>query len=39
MKSDDRKPTTTATRLPVPSDEYALTVGPDGSSLIVPFPD
>ena len=30
MKNDDRKPTTTDAGIPVASDEYSLTVGPDG---------
>jgi catalase len=34
MKNDDRKPTTTDAGIPVPSDEYSLTVGPDGPILL-----
>ena len=34
MKSDDRKPTTTDAGIPVTSDEYSLTVGPDGPILL-----
>jgi catalase len=30
MKNDDRKFTTTDAGIPVSSDEYSLTVGPDG---------
>ncbi len=34
MKNDDRKPTTTDAGIPVPSDEFSLTVGPDGPILL-----
>jgi catalase len=34
MKNDDRKPTTTDAGIPVASDEYSLTVGPDGPVLL-----
>ena len=34
MKNDDRKPTTTDAGIPVSSDEYSLTVGPDGPILL-----
>src|SRR3977135_1733909 len=34
MNSNDRKPTTTDAGIPVPSDEYSLTVGPDGPILL-----
>jgi catalase len=34
MKSDDLKFTTTDSGIPVPSDEYSLTVGPDGPILL-----
>jgi catalase len=34
MKNDDRRPTTTDAGIPVSSDEYALTVGPDGPILL-----
>jgi len=34
MKNDDRKPTTTDAGIPVASDEYSLTVGPDGPILL-----
>lgn len=34
MKSDDRRHTTTDAGIPVPSDEYSLTVGPDGPILL-----
>jgi catalase len=34
MKNDDRKFTTTDAGIPVPSDEYSLTVGPDGPILL-----
>ena len=32
--SDNRKPTTTDAGIPVPSDEFSLTVGPDGPILL-----
>src|SRR6266581_8646195 len=34
MNNDDRKPTTTDAGIPVASDEYSLTVGPDGPILL-----
>jgi catalase len=34
MAKDERKPTTTDSGAPVPSDEYSLTVGPDGPILL-----
>jgi catalase len=34
MKNDDRKPTTTDAGIPVSSDEFSLTVGPDGPILL-----
>jgi len=34
MKDDDRKPTTTDAGIPVSSDEFSLTVGPDGPILL-----
>jgi len=34
MKSDERKPTTTDAGIPVSSDEFSLTVGPDGPILL-----
>jgi len=34
MKNDDRKPTTNDAGIPVSSDEYSLTVGPDGPILL-----
>ena len=34
MKNDDRKPTTTDAGIPVASDEYSLTVGPNGPILL-----
>jgi catalase len=34
MKDDERKPTTTDAGIPVSSDEYSLTVGPDGPILL-----
>ncbi|SDK68646.1 catalase [Microbulbifer yueqingensis] len=34
MKKDDRKPTTNDAGMKVPSDEYSLTVGPDGPILL-----
>ncbi|MFI2812682.1 MULTISPECIES: catalase [Microbulbifer] len=34
MSKDDRKPTTNDAGMPVPSDEYSLTVGPDGPILL-----
>lgn len=34
MKKDKRKPTTTDAGIPVSSDEYSLTVGPDGPILL-----
>ena len=34
MSNDDRKPTTTDAGIPVSSDEYSLTVGPDGPILL-----
>jgi catalase len=34
MKTDDRKPTTTDAGIPVSSDEFSLTVGPDGPILL-----
>ncbi|WP_295883744.1 catalase [uncultured Thiohalocapsa sp.] len=34
MSNDGRKPTTTDAGIPVPSDEYSLTVGPDGPILL-----
>jgi catalase len=34
MKNDDRKPTTTDAGIPVSSDDYSLTVGPDGPILL-----
>lgn len=34
MKNDDPKPTTNDAGIPVPSDEYSLTVGPDGPILL-----
>ena len=34
MKNDGHKPTTTDAGIPVPSDEFSLTVGPDGPVLL-----
>ena len=34
MKNDDRKSTTTDAGIPVASDEFSLTVGPDGPILL-----
>src|ERR1700722_18462659 len=34
MKNDKPKPTTNDAGIPVPSDEYSLTVGPDGPILL-----
>lgn len=34
MKESEKKPTTTDSGIPVPSDEYSLTVGPDGPILL-----
>jgi catalase len=34
MKNDDRKPTTNDVGIPVSSEEYSLTVGPDGPILL-----
>ncbi len=34
MKKDKRKPTTTDAGIPVSSDEYSMTVGPDGPILL-----
>jgi catalase len=34
MKDDRHKPTTTDAGIPVPSDEFSLTVGPDGPILL-----
>jgi catalase len=34
MTNDSRKPTTTDAGIPVPSDEFSLTVGPDGPILL-----
>ncbi len=34
MKDDDRRPTTTDAGIPVSSDEFSLTVGPDGPILL-----
>ena len=34
MASDNPQPTTTDAGIPVPSDEYSLTVGPDGPILL-----
>jgi catalase len=34
VKNDNRKPTTTDAGIPVVSDEYSLTVGPDGPILL-----
>ncbi len=34
MKNNERKPTTTDAGIPVASDEYSLTVGPDGPILL-----
>lgn len=34
MPTDDRKPTTTDAGIPVASDEFSLTVGPDGPILL-----
>jgi catalase len=34
MKDDGHKPTTTDAGIPVPSDEFSLTVGPDGPVLL-----
>nr|WP_255774781.1 catalase [Microbulbifer zhoushanensis] len=34
VSKDDRKPTTNDAGMPVPSDEYSLTVGPDGPILL-----
>jgi len=34
MKTDDRKPTTTDAGIPVSSDAFSLTVGPDGPILL-----
>ena len=34
MKKDERKPTTTDSGIPVASEEFSLTVGPDGPILL-----